>query len=155
MYWPGVRSSRRGWHTSAKSSCLHGGLWQETWPSGSFASPLRYADNPGGKNTKTRDRPVKRITLLLLPVKRGTSSLNLSEWTHVRRVHSKPKGRLLLPELSVSNMSTWGQVHVARKRKYINRGLLKYLYHRFNLSKCCLLNIPLTSEGGETDTTQE
>lgn len=122
MYWPGVRSFHRGWHTSAKSSCLHGGLWQEIWPSGSFASPLRYADSPGGKkNTKTRDTQVKHITLLLLPLKRGTSSLNLSEWTHVRRVHSKPKGQRLLPELPVPKCPCEGRFtcHEKEKRKYI------------------------------------
>lgn len=49
LYWPGVHSCHRGWHTSAKSSCLRGGWWQEIWPLGSFASPLQCADNPSRK----------------------------------------------------------------------------------------------------------
>ena len=52
VYWPGVRSCHRGWHTSAKSSCPHGGWWRAIWPSGSSASPLRCADNPGGKTRR-------------------------------------------------------------------------------------------------------
>lgn len=52
MYWPGVHSCHRGWRTSTKSSCLRGGWWQAIWPSGSFASPLRYVDNPKSKTHK-------------------------------------------------------------------------------------------------------
>lgn len=70
MYWPGVRSCHRGWRTSAKSSCLRGGWWQEIWPWGSFASLLQYADNPsrGEKKEKkskiTGGTQVKHITFV-------------------------------------------------------------------------------------------
>lgn len=96
MYWPGVRSCHRGWRTSAKSSCLRGGWWQEIWPLGSFASLLQYADNPSRKKKKmskiTGGTQVKHITLLFLPLMQGPSSLNARAWTHVRKVHFKTSG---------------------------------------------------------------
>lgn len=98
MHWPDVRSCHRGWRTSAKSSCLRGGWWQEIWPLRSFASLLQYADNPSRekKNHKcqngTGGTQVKHITLLFLPLMHRASSLNARAWTHVSKLHFRTSG---------------------------------------------------------------
>lgn len=95
MYWPDVRSCHRGWRTSAKSSCLRGGWWQEIWPLRSFASLLQYADNPSREKkcqNVTGGTQVKHITLLFLPLMHRASSLNARAWTHVSKVHFKTSG---------------------------------------------------------------
>lgn len=141
MHWPGVRSCHRGWRTSAKSSCLHGGWWQEIWPLGSFASLLRYADNPGRKRGEkqkiTRGTQVKHITLLFLPLMWGASSLNTREWTHVRKVHFKTWGATVGA----------GALHVKANHVSIKRALTFFFINIFDLI-CELTNeITVHSEG--------